>query len=70
VNMFWRQDGTKMYISVVAPEGVASRYIQLYIVHPRTVVGNPAFNIDSATFYDINGNEVIYSGIPVLSYNP
>ena len=70
VSMFWHQDGTKVYINVIAPEGVASRYIQLYIVHPRTVVGNPAFHIDSATFYDINGGEVFYSGIPVLSYNP
>lgn len=56
----WRQDGQKMYINVIAPQGIQPKYLQLYVVHPPNITGSPNFSFDTngVTVYDIDGNEV------------
>ena len=69
-SVHWRQDGQQIFIDVIAPQGIKSRYVQLYVLHPRGV-SDPGFTIASATFYDQNGyTDLTISGIPKLTYHP
>lgn len=70
--LYWRQDGSQLYIDIIAPEEIAGRYLQLYIMHPRSVVGDPAFSLSNVTLYDINGNDITTTigGSPTLTYYP
>lgn len=66
--VYWRQDGLKLYVDVVAPQGIETRYLKLYIVHPKNLSGSPSFNIISTATYDVSGNAI--SASPVLEYFP
>ncbi len=66
--VYWRQDGQKLYVDVVAPQGIETRYLKLYIVHPKNLSGSPNFNIISTATYDVSGNAM--SASPVLEYFP
>lgn len=66
--VYWHQDGQKLYIDIMAPQGIDPRYLQLYIVHPPGLVGSPAFNILSAQVYGTDGNPVAIT--PALTYSP
>jgi len=64
----WRQDGTKLFISVVAPTGIEDKFLQIYVVHPRGLSGDPGLSLVSTTGYDLNGN--VITAIPSFSYFP
>lgn len=66
--VYWHQDGQKLYVDILAPQGIDSGYLQFYIVHPLGLAGSPAFNILSAQVYGTDGNPVEIT--PVLTYSP
>ena len=65
---YWRQDGQKIMIDVIAPQGLLPKYLKLYIVHPPDVSVSPDFILTSAVIYDIDGN--ITSVSSDLNYYP
>lgn len=66
--VYWHQDGDRLYIDIIAPQGIDSRYLQAFVVHPRGLSGSPNFTIVSAAVYDINGQPI--SVTPQLAYYP
>lgn len=66
--VYWRQDGQKLYVDIVAPQGIEPRYLQFFVVHPRGLTGSPAFSILSAQVYGTDGNAI--AATPTLSYSP
>ncbi len=66
--VYWRQDGQKLYIDVVAPQGLDSRYLKLFLVHPRGLSASPNFGLVSVSVYDTSGTAVVMQ--PSLSYYP
>ncbi len=66
--LYWHQDEQKLYVDIIAPQGINPRYLQLYIVHPPGLAGSPAFSILSAQVYGTDGNPV--SITPTLAYPP
>ncbi len=64
--VYWRQDGDRLYIDILAPQGIDSRYLQAFVVHPRGLSGSPGFSIVSASVYDINGQALAVT--PQLAY--
>lgn len=66
--VYWRQDGQKLYVDIIAPQGIDPRYLQFHVVHPQDLSGSPAFNILSAQVYGTDGNPIDVA--PVLTYSP
>jgi hypothetical protein len=66
--VYWHQDGQFLYVDVVAPQGISSTYLQLFIVHPRGLSGSPNFTLTSATVYGVDGSAIAAS--PTLQYFP
>lgn len=64
--VYWRQDGDRLYIDIIAPQGIDSRYLQAFVMHPRGLSGSPGFSIVSAAVYDINGQSLAVT--PQLVY--
>ncbi len=66
--VFWRHDGTQLFIDIIAPKGIEDRYLQVYVVHPRGLSADPGLNLISTTGYDLNGNTI--TATPQFSYFP
>ncbi len=66
--VYWHQDGTKLYVDIVVPQGINPRYLQFFVVNPPGLTGSPAFNILSAQVYDADGNAIAVT--PMLTYTP
>lgn len=66
--VYWRQDGQRLYLDVVAPQGIEPKYLKLYIVHPKGVSGSPAFSILGASVYGVDGSVIAIQ--PTLEYFP
>lgn len=66
--LFWHQDGSKLYVDILAPQGISSPYLQFFVIHPQGLTGTPALNILSAQIYDISGNAIAVT--PSLTYHP
>ena len=68
---YWRQDGDKLYLNIIAPSGIPVQLLKAYIMH-RSGVSDPGFTINNATFYDQNGVDItLLAGITTnLIYNP
>lgn len=64
----WRQDGQQLYVDVIAPQGIDTNYLNVYILHPRGLAGSPAFNLLNVEVYDVNG--ISLSLLPDLQYFP
>jgi len=64
----WRHDGTQLFINIIAPKGIEDRYLQVYVVHPRGLPGDPGLNLVSTTGYDLNGSTI--TTVPQFSYFP
>ncbi|WP_372521445.1 hypothetical protein [Sulfuricaulis sp.] len=64
--VYWHQDGLKLYIDVVAPQGIDARYLKLFIVHPRGLSASPSFSLVSASVYDTSGAAIALQ--PSLTY--
>lgn len=64
---YWRTDGQKLYIDIVAPQGIPTLFLKIYVTH-SAVAGNPAFALTSAALYDITGTTI---NLPVqMQYFP
>ena len=63
----WHQDGSQLFINIVAPFGIAGRYLQVFVIHPRGLSGNPNLSIVNNTVYDLDGNPIVFT--PTLSYH-
>ena len=66
--VYWRQDGANLFIDIIAPQGIEGRYLQVYVVHPRGLPGDPGLSLVSSTSYDIDGNTIIFA--PSFGYSP
>ncbi len=66
--IYWRTDGLKLYIDIIAPQGIDPRYLRIFAMHPRTITGAPNFTLVSSTVYDVNGNAISFT--PTLNYYP
>ncbi len=66
--VYWHQDGQNLYIDIVAPQGIAGKYLQLYVMHPGLSSGSPGFTLTNAAVYDVNGQAI--TAQPVLEYFP
>ena len=42
--VYWRQSGSQLFIDVIAPQGIEGRYLQMYVLHPRGLTGDPMLN--------------------------
>lgn len=66
--VYWRQDGLKLYVDIIAPQGIDPRFLQLFVVHPTGLTSSPAFSIASAQVYGTDGNAIAVT--PTLTYSP
>ncbi len=66
--VYWRTDGLKLYIDIIAPQGIDPRFLRVFAMHPRTITGLPNFTLLSSSIYDVNGNTISF--VPTLSYYP
>lgn len=66
--VYWYQDGTKLYVDIIAPQGINPRYLQFFVVHPPGLTGSPALSIISAQVYGTDGNVIAVT--PALTYYP
>ena len=66
--VYWRQDGLKLYVDIVAPQGIDPRFLQLFVVHPTGLASSPAFSILSSQVYGTDGNAIAVT--PTLTYSP
>ncbi len=66
--VYWHHDTNRLYIDIVAPQGIDGRFLMLYVMHPRDLPASPNFALNSATVYDLNGQP--QSIQPVLTYMP
>jgi len=64
--VYWHQDGDKLMIDVVAPQGIKAAFLMMYIVHPVDLSGNPNFTLLQTDAYDVNGSPLILN--PLLEY--
>lgn len=67
-QIYWRHDGDRLYIDIVAPQGIDGRYLQAFILHPRGLAAAPGFSLLSSAVYDVNGQ--LLSTQPQLAYYP
>lgn len=68
---YWHQNGQKLFLDMVAPQGIEARFLMAYLIHPRGLTGSPAFNLDAvnSVVYDTDGT-VIGAPAPALTYFP
>ncbi|MHB1214297.1 MAG: hypothetical protein ACYCY9_04850 [Thiobacillus sp.] len=66
--VYWHQDGQKLYVDIIAPQGIYPGFLQFYVVHPPGLAGSPAFSILSAQVYGTDGSPIDVT--PVLTYSP
>jgi len=66
--VYWRQDGDRIYLDIIAPQGINQNFLKAYLVHPSGLAGAPGFNILNSDVYDINGNSITL--VPSLAYFP
>jgi hypothetical protein len=66
--VYWRQDGQKLYVDVVAPQGIASAYMKIYVLHPKGVNGSPGFGLITSAVYAVDGSAMTLQ--PTLEYSP
>lgn len=66
--VYWHQDGQKLYVDIIAPQGIDPRFLQFYVVHPTGLTGTPSFSILSGQVYGTDGNPIDVT--PTLTYSP
>lgn len=66
--LHWRRDSSRIYVDIIAPQGIEARYLQFFVLHPRGLTGSPALNILSAQVYGTDGSAIIVT--PTLIYSP
>ena len=66
--VYWRRNGNQLLITVLAPKGIEDKFLQIYVVHPRGLAGDPALSLASTTAYDLDGN--LITATPLFTYFP
>ena len=66
--VYWRQSGSQLLIDVIAPQGIEGRYLQMYVLHPRGLAGDPMLNLSSVTYYNLDGSVNNALDLPTLTY--
>ena len=66
--VYWRQSGSQLLIDVIAPQGIEGRYLQMYVLHPRGVAGDPMLSLSSVTYYNLDGSVNNALDLPTLTY--
>lgn len=66
--VYWKHDSQKIYLDVIAPQGILAKYLKLYIVHPKGLTGLPNFTVLSSAIYGVDGSVLAVQ--PTLSYSP
>lgn len=64
--VYWHQDGQKLYVDIVCPQGINPLYLKLYVVHRPPALATSPFILESATLYDTAGN-VIDGPVPTAT---
>jgi len=54
--VYWRHDADKIFIDIIAPQGINPGYLQVYLIYPPSVIGNPNFSIIKEDVYKIDGS--------------
>lgn len=65
--VYWRQDGQKLYMDLVAPQGIDPVYLKIYVIHPEST-SNPNFSLISANVYGVDGAAIAVQ--PTMEYFP
>jgi hypothetical protein len=65
--VYWRQDGQKLYLDLVAPQGIDPTFLKIYVIHPQSA-SSPNFSLISANVYGVNGASIVAQ--PSLEYFP
>lgn len=68
--VYWKQDGDKLTISTIAPQGLDCQYLQHFIMYPTGISPAPSFALESTTSFDINGETVSLPGPVTLTQHP
>lgn len=66
--VYWRQDGQQLFIDIVAPQGIDSAFLNIYVLHPRGLSNVPGFSLLNAKVYDVNGDSLFV--VPAMEYFP
>lgn len=66
--VYWQQDGSELTVYVIAPKGINGKFLQLYVVHPNDLSGDPGLNLVSISGYDKDGNDITVT--PQFNYYP
>ena len=66
--VYWRQSGSQLLIDVIAPQGIEGRYLQMYVLHPRGLAGDPMLSLSSIKYYDLDGSVNTTLDPPTLTY--
>lgn len=66
--VYFRHNGAQLFITIIAPGGIEDRYLQVYVMHPHGLAGDPGLSLISTTGYDLNGSEI--TATPQFNYFP
>jgi len=66
--VYWRQNGSQLFIDILAPQGIDPMYLNFYVLHPRGLSTSPGFSLLSSTVYNTDGNALNVT--PELEYFP
>lgn len=53
--VYWRIDGGRLHIDIVAPQGIAVMFLKVYVLHANTPGGISPLHLSMASFYDTAG---------------
>jgi hypothetical protein len=66
--VYFRHDESQLFITIIAPGGINDKYLQVYVIHPRGLTGDPGLSLLSTTGYDLNGSQI--TATPQFTYFP
>jgi len=65
-SVTWKHDGDQITIYVIAPNGIGDKYLQVYVMHPKGLPGDPGLSLVSTNGYDADGGPLTTT--PQFSY--
>ena len=64
----WRHDGQKIFVDIIAPQGINPGYLQTFIIYPPGLASSPDITIAKADVYTVDGTSM--GLIPSINYFP
>ncbi|MCW9048307.1 MAG: hypothetical protein OQK46_09550 [Gammaproteobacteria bacterium] len=64
----WRHDGQKIFLDIIAPQGINPGYLQAFIIYPPGLALNPDIMITKADVYTVDGTSMGLT--PSINYFP